>query len=419
MNRKTYDLMNKRAEMIEEASAALDAGKMEEYRAKLDDVQKMNAEIEAQNALDAERGRFDASNLAMLHLHNAQKQEKEDQAAQNRLDEARSGNEYARAFAEAIRNGDTIKTGVKNEGYRPLYNALTIGGGSPAGSDGGFLVPIDFDDMIHRKMKDFIRLADYFNVESVSGYNGWRAVEKNKAGTPLPNIDEAAAITPTDQPAFEKVEYAVKKFGDIIIISSELAEDNTAGLMQYLSEWFAPKVVLTENKLLLDLLATLTAKNLTSGSEVKSIKQALNKNLNTAHSRRAVLLCNQDSYNFLDELEDANRRGLLIPDPTQPDAYRFKGRPVAYADNDLIPSRTVSAAGAAKGDYYPLYIGDFKSYGTLFSRKALEFAATNIGGSAWRTDTTEVRGIVRMDAKTMDATAAVLREIFIPATSGT
>ena len=241
------------------------------------------------------------------------------------------------------------------------------------------------------------------------------AVEKAKASEGLNLITETGTITPDDQPSFEKVSYSVKKYGDIIVVSSELMEDNTAGLMQYLSEWFAPKVVLTENALLLALLDGLTASNITAGSEVKDIKKALNKGLNTAYSRRAVLLCNQDSYNHLDELEDANKRGLLVPDPTAPDAYRFKGRPVAYADNDLLPSRTVTTTGATKGDYYPIYIGDFKSFGTLFRRKALEFASTNIGGSAWRTDTTEVRGIVRMDAQKMIAEAAVKREIFIAA----
>ena len=285
----------------------------------------------------------------------------------NALDTARSGNEYVRAFADALKNGVSVKTGRGVEAYNPLYNALTTGGGSPAGSDGGFLVPIEFDNMIHRRMKDFIRLSDYFNIETVSGLTGWRAVEKAKASEGLNLIAETGTISPDDQPSFEKVSYSVKKYGDIIVVSSELMEDNTAGLMQYLSEWFAPKVVLTENTLLLALLDGLAASNITSGSEVKDIKKVLNKGLNTAYSRRAVLLCNQDSYNHLDELEDANKRGLLVPDPTAPDAYRFKGRPVTYADNDLLPSRTVSQSGATKGDYYIRFTSAISSRSALCS----------------------------------------------------
>lgn len=415
MERKLYDAINRRSALLDEARDLLDKGDMEGYKAKMADATAMNEEIEAMQALAAEQGRFDARDKGMKELHDGLKAKKEEAAQTNALDAARSGNEYVRAFADALRNGVSVKTGRGVEAYHPLYNALTTGGGSPAGSDGGFLVPIEFDNMIHRRMKDFIRLSDYFNTETVSGLTGWRAVEKAKASEGLNLITETGTITPDDQPSFEKVSYSVKKYGDIIVVSSELMEDNTAGLMQYLSEWFAPKVVLTENALLLALLDGLTASNITAGSEVKDIKKALNKGLNTAYSRRAVLLCNQDSYNHLDELEDANKRGLLVPGPTAPDAYRFKGRPVAYADNDLLPSRTVTTTGATKGDYYPIYIGDFKSFGTLFRRKALEFASTNIGGSAWRTDTTEVRGIVRMDAQKMIAEAAVKREIFIAA----
>lgn len=146
-----------------------------------------------------------------------------------------------------------------------------------------------------------------------------------------------------------------------------------------------------------------------------SIRSIINKGLNTAISRNAVLLTNGSGYDFLDQLTDSNGRGLLVPNPADPDVYRFKGRPVVMADADLIPSRTVTTAGATKGDYDPVYIGYFKAFGTLFRRMALEFETTNIGGSAWNNATTELRGIVRMDAQKVDEDAAVKREIFTPA----
>ena len=36
-----------------------------------------------------------------------------------------------------------------------------------------------------------------------------------------------------------------------------------------------------------------------------------------------------------------------------------------------------------ESDYDPVYIGYFRAFGTLFQRKAMEFATTNIGGNAW------------------------------------
>lgn len=415
MERKIYDLKNQRATHLETARTALDKGEMEAYQAAFQEAKRLGDEIESLQDLLAEQGRFPDSDKGMVTRSEALSAQKAENARMASLDAARSGNEYANAWAGALKNGMNPKNARGMEPYSPLFNALKIGGGTPEGSDGGFLVPVDFDHLIHEKMKDFVRLADYFTVEEVSGPTGWRAVEKAKASRALPRIDEAAAIDPDDQPSFTKVAYTIQKYGDIIPISSELMEDNTAGLMAYLARWFAPKVVLTENTLLLGLLSGLTPQNILPGSEVKGIKQALNKGLNTAHSRRAVLLTNQDGYSHLDELTDQNGRGLLVPDLTQPDAYRIKNRPITLMDNDLLPTRTVEATGATKGDYYPLYIGDFKSFGTLFRRKALEFASTNIGGQAWRTDTTEVRGIVRLDAQKTDGEAALFREIFLKA----
>ncbi len=276
-------------------------------------------------------------------------------------------------------------------------------------------MPVEFDNMIQRKMKEFIHLADYFKVEPVTGYSGWRAVETTASREPLPLVGENTAIGMTEQPKFSRVDYTIKKYGDRIAISQELLEDNTAGLLQYIAEWFAPRVVLTENSLLLGLLSSLKAVSLTAGREVQELKSTLNKDLNTAISRNAVILTNGNGYDFLDQLTDNNGRGLLVPNPADPDVYRFKGRPVVMADADLIPGRKVTASGATKGDYDPVYIGYFRAFGTLFQRKAMEFATTNIGGNAWANDAPELRGIVRMDAQKVDESAAVKREIFHPA----
>jgi len=405
--RKLYDLKNKRAALLAEAKGDLDKKDLEGYQAKMTEVKAMNAEIEAMEDLVAEEGRFRDDDKGAVLRAQALEAGKEEALKLSALDAARQGNEYVNAFAHALKNGVPVRAVGRHEELAPLANALTIGGGTPAGSDGGFLVPVEFDDMIQRKMKEFIRLADYFKVEPVTGYSGWRAVETTASREPLPLVGENTAIGTTEQPKFSRVDYTIKKYGDRIAISQELLEDNTAGLLQYIAEWFAPRVVLTENSLLLGLLAGLKAVSLTAGREVQELKSVLNKDLNTAISRNAVILTNGSGYDFLDQLTDNNGRGLLVPNPADPDVYRFKGRPVVTADDDIIP-------GADGKD--PMYIGYFKAFGTLFQRKAMEFATTNIGGNAWANDAPELRGIVRMDAQKVDEGAAVKREL--PAASG-
>lgn len=123
-----------------------------------------------------------------------------------------------------------------------------------------------------------------------------------------------------------------------------------------------------------------------------------------------MILANQSSYDFLDQQVDANGRALLVPNPADPDVFRFKNRTIVEADDDLIASRTVKSGDNA-GTYHPLYIGCFKAFATLFRRQAMEFAATNVGGDAWATNSYEIRGIMRMDLKKVDEAAAIKKEI--------
>ena len=51
-------------------------------------------------------------------------------------------------------------------------------------------------------------------------------------------------------------------------------------------------------------------------------------------------------------------------------------------------------------------MGKFQSVGTLFVRKGIEVAATDVGGDAWATDTWELRALCRLDAVAMDLDAA-------------
>ena len=99
----------------------------------------------------------------------------------------------------------------------------------------------------------------------------------------------------------------------------------------------------------------------------------------------------------MDGWEDNNGRPLLVPNPADPNVFRMSGRRVAYADNDLIPD---------EDSKMPIYVGNYKALGTLFVRKGIEMAATDIGGDAWATDSYEIRGLCRMAAVTMDKSAA-------------
>lgn len=77
------------------------------------------------------------------------------------------------------------------------------------------------------------------------------------------------------------------------------------------------------------------------------------------------------------------------------------GRRVVVVPNRFLPNIVDGSDTSA-----PLYLGDMKQFGTLFTRKPFELASTDVGGNAFRTDSVEVRGLTRLDARTFEPEAA-------------
>lgn len=108
-------------------------------------------------------------------------------------------------------------------------------------------------------------------------------------------------------------------------------------------------------------------------------------------------MTNQDGFNALDQLVDGHKRPLLQPDPTGSTGKLLFGRGITVVSNGILKTATSKA---------PIYFGDFTQYATLFRRQPLEIASTDIGGNAWKTNSTEVRAITRLDAQVFDTEAA-------------
>lgn len=397
------ELKNKRAAKLAEGQALLAKKDFTAHTKLMEDLAPMNAEIDAAEKQLAEEGRFSETDPVLLTLAAAQKQKKENETKKSGLDAIRGDREYYTAFQKALSTHQTPESARKSEDYNALTKALTITGGTTEGEDGGFLVPLDFDGLIVQETKDFVDIAALCNVENVSTNSGWRAVEVAAQRTKLPKVDEMAPIGKNNQPKFKKVTFTLSQFGDRLPVSNQLIQD-VSNLMPYLAGWFGPKLILTRNDLILTLLKALafTAQTAsTDATKVKALKSILNKGLNTAHSRSAVFLTNQNVYDEMDGWVDSTGRAMLVPDLSG-DFSRFKNRPVHYADNDEIGTVT-----AVEKTYDPLFIGNFKKFATLFDRGVLEMASTNVGGDAWATNSTEVRVICRLDAQEVDSEAVV------------
>lgn len=417
--RELLNLKNRHQKALEGMKNAMDARKsattdddrakaQKDFDAKRAEAADLVEQIKNYEDLSVEKGRFGDDDAEKIALAQQKQKEKEEAEREKSADDIRAEPEYAKVWVKALRSGMGVKKSRSVEDFAILHKALTVSGGTVSGEDGGFLVPKDFDNMIITEVKDYLDLSALFNTETVSAPTGWRAVEVAGQRTKLPLVGENTAIGKNNQPKFTKVDYSIKKYGDRLVVSSELMEDNTAGLMQYLAAWFAPKYILTKNDLLLSILRALPFVQQTATTDkdkVKAIKGILNKSLNTAYSRGAKLLMNQNVYDEMDNWVDGNNRPMLVPDVSG-EFSRFKNRTVVYGDNDEIGTVTQKVE-SVDTIFDPLFIGDFKAAGTLFVKKAIEIAATDIGGDAWANDAYELRCLCRMDAQSVDKSAVV------------
>ena len=371
-----------------------------------------NADVNAMTANLAESDRIRAQiQLLDSAIRDAEAVQAPVQApipAENRtLKDILASNEYRRAFRAAMKGNWKLGMEVTNDQQRLLLNALTIAGGDPKGTDGGFLVPEDVDTAIREVVRQHSQLRSLFNVETVGTNSGSRvmATDPTKGMSPIGGELPAGGIPKDDQPTFSTVPFTLTTYGLIVPMSRELVQDENANLEAYLGRWFGKKEAITENQLLKARLDELAADTWAPTDEINAVgllRKLLILALDPAISLNAKILVNQSSYDYLDSLNDEMGRPLINIDPMTGESMIFKNRQIVMLSDAQLPNN------AGK---FPLYAGDFAQYATLFERGGMEMTATDIGGGAFENNGVSVRGIKRMGTAVFDKAAAVRREI--------
>lgn len=390
---------------------------------RLNDEDKFDEALGLQKSLESAKVEYESANSLYLSVLATTSGEDPAQrftpmgssgAETQEIKDLRASPQYMQQWLSAFRLGATpksVKGGQHNaEQFPLLINALTETGGTPAGEDGGFLNPVDFDNKIHELMRKYVDLADYVNVEDVTTLTGWRVIEQFAAALPLTKstTEMEERTVEGESPKFNKVDYSLDEYRDFLPVSNTLLQDTPIVIMSYLSKWFSKKVILTHNSLVLTLLNAITGTAVTDYTKLLSeIKSVLNKTLDPAFSASASILTNQSGFDLLDQLEDGTGRPLLQPDPTNVTQFRIKGRPLVFLSDAHWPNMTSPARAR-------IAIGDGREYMTIFRRAGFEFSSTNVGGKAWRSNSTEVRGIARFDAQELDAGAMTVLKVNLP-----
>lgn len=391
MKLQMRELQANLAQAEQNARLAIGEGRVQDAEKAMEEVRALRKQIDMLKELEAQ-----------------EKQEIEASLSKGeRKDKAELEQQYTKAFIKALRrrNLTTDEIDVVNSYRKHVLNVMHEGGASDPDGDSSLIVPQDIQTRINTIMRELNDLTQYIRVETVNTLSGSRVLEKDETMTPLQVVEEYGQIQEMDTPKFVPVTYQLKKRAGYLPLTNELLRDSDQNILNYVSNWIARKVVVTRNILISGLLNTLPDNVV---ADLDGIKRILNVDLDPAISQNAVIITNQDGFNWLDTQKDNQGRYLVTIDVTQPGRRLLLGRPIVVVSNRYLPSREDTSAGKT---YAPIFIGQGDQYAVWFTRGTYELASTREGGEAWRRDSTELRVITRDDLKQWDAAAMVKGEL--------
>lgn len=273
-------------------------------------------------------------------------------------------------------------------------------------ADGGYTVPEDISTMVNKYKEEHFSLATLIDHETVSTLSGRRTYKQRHQYTGFSQVGEGGKIGKVGAPKFSIIEYAIKKFAGYMPATNELLEDSDAAITSMMVEWLGEEAIATENA---QILAKINAKAATALTGIKDIKKAINVNL-AAFAGTVRIVTNSDGLQYLDTLEDSNKRPLLSPDPVKPmELYLSVGVrriPVTVVPNHILPT--------ADGKI-PFIMGDLREYVKQFDRKQLTLMTSNVAAvgdlNAYEEDLTLIRAIMRADWVVKDDAAIIRGEL--------
>lgn len=388
------EMIVKKNKLADEARALIAENKVEEAETKKVEVENLNKSIELMVALDEESLKNNVEEKTVAPVTAKKASYDADvfiNIFQNKIEPDKYPlTDVAKTFKNAfVENPNTVAT-------------------QDAGPNGASIaLPKDIQDQIIEVRKSFPSLENLVTIERVNYTSGSRIVELNSALAPFPSVDEGNIFPNAPKPAFKKIEYAVKKYGDILKFTYEMTQD-APQVLSYIKKWFAKRGVATRNSLILNKLNAAYTTPLAI-STVDGLKDIINTKIPVAEALSISIVTNQDGFNFLDKMKNAVTGDYILqPDPTQSTKGKllFGKHPILVLDNAVLPNRV----GALDAKFAPVFIGDLEETVRVFDREVGTIDFNDKGAGFWDYDMIGMKGRERLDVQVVDATATVKGE---------
>ena len=371
--RKSVEMKKQLDALKNEIKTLQAAGKVNEAHGKLDELNTMKNAIAVQEAIEQEEMENFAGN-PVEHTVTV-----DNSVMQNRV------------FNKQILNMPLTEDEKK-------YATNAVGTPGQAGgikSKGGYLLPEEQFNRLIEYRRGLIALKDLCEVIPVTRRSGSipTTVEDDSE---LINFDELNDISKKDI-NFAQISYNVGTYGEIIPVANELLEDIDIDLISVIGRRFVRKGINTENSKIIALLQTLTPK---AGDSYDDIKTALNVSLDPAISATAVIITNQNGFDYLDQVKLDNGLPLLQPVLTDPTKKQHSGRIIHVVKNE----RLSDVSGA-----HPFFVGDMAEFCKFFDREQVTVDLSTDAG--FNMNAAMLRAIERFDVQKADVKAMVYLEI--------
>lgn len=422
-------------ELLDKINAKKNEVKNLAQQGKLDEAEAAKKElIDMQRQFDLMKDLYDNERPAVSTAHAPQQP---NASPANGLIPAEEPQDSTHEFAQAARQGFRTSN-IMSEGSNP---------------DGGYTVPEDIQTQIQHYKEANAQLRNLVSVENVRTNKGARTYQKKAQVSGFQKVQENGKVLEIAGPQFERVTYEIEDYAGYMPVTNDLLADSDANITSEITTWIGRNAVATDNN---EILAIIQGKEETEITDLKGIKKAINVTLGQAYRAAVRIVTNDDGLNYLDTLEDLNKRPLLNPNPTEPNAVQLRVGatvvPVEVLPNLVMPSKgiytlTSDSSVKSKKTYYtrsgagtdadpyvytaveepatadiatyyemtktkiPFEIGDFKEAVKVFDRQQTNILASNVasvtGYNAFEQRGTLFRADIRADYKQVDADAWV------------
>ena len=381
------ELLQKRGEIINEMKNLLDSAEKENRDLSGDEQTKYDAMHEDQVSLKTRADRLDTMNTVTGDLDKLR-----DQAPRASVASDSSANPFG---CKAYKSGfDTYARRGMNGLTGEVLNALQVG----TNSEGGYVVPEEFETQLVAYLQDINPIRQYVNVistasdrnipvESTLGVATWTA--------------EEASYTESDA-AFGQVVLAAHKLGTIIKVSEELLQDGFFNIQSYLAENFAKRFGIAEEAAFVAGDNSGKPNGIVQGSGLGKTAAGVaaitsDELIDLYHSvprmyrQNATFLMADATVKLVRKLKDGNSQYLWQPGMQAGQPDMLLGRPLVTSV--AMPAATTGLKSVVFGDLSGYTVADRQ--GTVLQRLNELYAANGqVGFRAYR----------RMDGDTVDAT---------------